>query len=205
MTPIERHRLEQEIRGLLAEGRVDRASTIAIEVCEMEITRWLKGLLGDEITAREVFCTFCEDLWKGLPNFRWQSSLRTWTYQLARNAAWRHLRSASPEQPMGDALPDEPIQQPRSRTRPWLRTDVKSAFARLREMLDPEDRTLLLLRVDGRMQWDEVARVMSDAQKPLPAEALRKRAAVLRQQFHRIKVQLREMAEAQGLLKNADH
>jgi RNA polymerase sigma-70 factor, ECF subfamily len=204
VTSVERHRLEEEVRALLAEGRADRASTVAIEACEIEITRWLKGVLADESRAREVFCAFCEDLWKGLPNFRWQSSLRTWAYKLARNAAWRHLRSVSPEQPMGDTVPDEPIQQPRSRTRPWLRSDVKSAFARLRETLDPEDRTLLLLRIDGRMRWDDIAQVTSDAQEPLAADALRKKAAALRQQFHRIKTHLREMAEAHGLLAHAD-
>jgi RNA polymerase sigma-70 factor, ECF subfamily len=204
VTGIERDRLQREVRALLADDYVDRASTLVIEACGAEITRWLEAILGDETKAKEVFCAFCEDLWKGLPNFRWECSLRTWAYRLARNAAWRHLRSASPEQPVGDALPYEPVEELRSATRPWLRTDVKSAFARMREMLDPEDRALLLLRIDGRLAWEEVAEIVWDAPKPVPAEALRRKAAALRQQFRRIKSRLREMARDEGLLACRD-
>ena len=198
---VERHWVEREIRKLFDGGHFDRAATIAIEAYEIDITRWLKGILADEVAAREVFSVFCEDLWMGLPKFRWECSFRTWAFQLARNAAWRRLRSRSPEQPMGDAVPCEPWHQGRSRTRPWLRTDVKAAFARLRETLDPEDRTLLLLRIDSRMPWEEVARILSDAETPLAAAVLRKRAAALRQRFSRVKAQLREKAKAEGLLE----
>jgi RNA polymerase sigma-70 factor, ECF subfamily len=198
---VERHRLEREIRTLFHRGHFDRAATIAIEAYETDITRWLKGILADEVAAREVFSVFCEDLWMGLPNFRWECSFRTWAYQLARNAAWRRLRSRSPEQPMGDTVAYEPLHEARSRTRPWLRTDIKAAFARLRETLDPEDRTLLLLRIDSRMPWEEVARILADGETPLPAVVLRRRAAALRQRFSRVKRQLRETAEAEGLLE----
>ena len=187
MRSVERLWVEREIRKLFDGGHFDRAATIAIEAYEIDITRWLKGILADEVAAREVFSVFCEDLWIGLPKFRWESSFRTWAFQLARNAAWRRLRSRSPEQPMGDAVPCEPWHEGRSRTRPWLRTDVKAAFA--------------LLRIDSRMPWEEVARILSDAETPLAAAVLRKRAAALRQRFSRVKAQLREKAKAEGLLE----
>ena len=78
---------------------------------------------------------------------------------------------------------------------------MKAAFARLRETLDPEDRTLLLLRIDSRMPWEEVARILSDAETPLAAAVLRKRAAALRQRFSRVKAQLREKAKQKACSK----
>jgi len=91
--------------------------------------------------------------------------------------------------------------EPRSPTGPWLRSEVKSEFAQLCEMLDPEDRMILILRVDRQMQWQDVARVMSDAEGPLTSHQLKKKATALRQQFQRAKKQLREMAHARGLLE----
>jgi RNA polymerase sigma-70 factor (ECF subfamily) len=201
MTPLERNDLEQRIRRHRDEGDIDLAARAAIEGYRLEILNWLRSILSDDVAAHEVFCVFCEDLWKGLPSFRWGCTFRTWAYQLARNAACRRFRSPCPELPMGDALPNEPMREPRSRTRPWLRTDVKSEFAELREMLDPEDRMILILRVDRQMQWQDVARVMSDAQGPLTSDELKKKATALRQQFQRVKKQLREMAQTRGLLK----
>lgn len=41
----------------------------------------------------------------------------------------------------------------RTRTAEYLRTEVKDRIAKLRDSLDPEDRTLLILRVDRKLGW----------------------------------------------------
>ena len=40
-----------------------------------------------------MFSEFAEDFWRGLEGFRWRTSLRSWGYTLARNAANRYQRS----------------------------------------------------------------------------------------------------------------
>ena len=203
MTSLEHKDLEQAIRRHFDEDRMDLAASVAIRRYQGELLSWLNGVLCDEVAAHEVFSVLCEDIWKGLPAFRWESSFRTWVYRLAHNAVARRFRSPSREQPMADDSQDDPAQDVRSRTKPWLRTDVKSEFARLREMLDAEDRMLLILRVDRQMQWLDVARVMSGPEASTSPGALQKKASALRQQFQRIKGRLRYLAEQRGILLRA--
>jgi RNA polymerase sigma-70 factor (ECF subfamily) len=63
------------------------------------------------------------------------------------------------------------------------KTEVKDAFARIRETLEPDDQMLLSLRLEQKMSWDEVAAVLEVA-----APALRKR-------FQRLTRRLRELAD----------
>jgi RNA polymerase sigma-70 factor (ECF subfamily) len=61
---------------------------------------------------------------------------------------------------------------------------------RLRESLDPDEQTLLILRIDRQMAWTDIARIMGgDA-----PEAESRQAATLRKRFERLKERLRSMA-----------
>src|SRR5688572_25981948 len=88
----QRAEAEQSIRALHAAGDLDGATTLAVETYGPELYGFLQALARDEDLAGEAFSTFAEDLWKGLPRFRWESSLRTWAYALARNALHRVRR-----------------------------------------------------------------------------------------------------------------
>ncbi len=64
---------------------------------------------------------------------------------------------------------------------------------RLRETLEPEEQTLLILRLDKELPWEEVAHVLSEGRAPVAPAALRKR-------FERLKEKLGKMAKDEGLL-----
>jgi len=125
---------------------------------------------------------------------------RTWLYTLTRHAAVRFERSpanqAARRQPLS-RLPD-PVHQERSRTRPYLRTDLKDRFAALRATLTPDEQSLLVLRVDRDLSWEEVARVLHDGE--LTPVTCRREATNLRQRFRQLTRRLRERASAEGLL-----
>jgi RNA polymerase sigma-70 factor (ECF subfamily) len=124
----------------------------------------------------------------------------TWAYRLAHNAAFRQARRAAREQPTGD-LPSVAAPGERSRTAPWIRSDVKSTFKRLREQLEPQDRMVLVLRVDRGMSWEDIAQMLvHDAQ--LTKDELRRATSALRQRFQRVKARLHELARAEGLLRS---
>jgi len=199
--PQEPEAKERAIRLHCAEGNYDLAFSETWSLYREEMLHFLIGAMCDEAAAQEVFSAFSEELWKGLPAFRWESSLRTWGYRLLKAACFRYLNSPKRrEQPASNPMQSEQAAQNRSSTNPWLKTDVKRRFAEIREALDPNDQIVLLLRINRQMSWAEIARIMDDGEEPLTEAMVRRKAAALRQHFHRIKEQLREMASAAGLI-----
>jgi RNA polymerase sigma-70 factor (ECF subfamily) len=169
--------------------------------------RLMASLLEDKEKAREASAIFSETLLLDLPAFRWESSFRTWARRVARNVAYRMAAAPSRrEVPVSQGAFDQQPHHEWSRTRPWLRTDVKDRVRALRAQLEPYEQTLLQLRIDQRMSWTDVARRLSEPGESLTSEALARRAAVLRQQFQRIKVRLRALArEAELLSRESSH
>ena len=202
MTPEARAELEAELRAFCDADDHERAATLAIRKYGPEILGYLLAVTRDENNASEVFAIFSEDLWKGLPSFRWQASFRTWAYTIARNAFYRFARDPVRKRervPLSQAKQvRELAENVRTTTLMYLRTEVKQSVARLREQLAPDEQTLLILRIDRKMAWRDIAIVMSDSQDPDPA-SLKREAAALRKRFERIKNNLREMARQQGI------
>ena len=79
-----------------------------------------------------------------------------------------------------------------------MRTDVKDRFAALRETLSPEEQSLLVLRVDRELSWDDVARIMYDGDDDNDEE-LKRHTTNLRQRFRQLKIRLEEWAKNEGL------
>lgn len=192
---------ERAIREHCAEGKFDLALAAAWKEYRTEMLHFLAGALRDEDAAQDVFSAFSEELWKSLPGFRWESSFRTWGYRLLRAACFRYMHSPKRrETPVSSPISPDRADPNRSATNPWQRTDVKDGFTALRETLPATDQLVLLLRVNQKMAWTEIAQIMDDGERPMSADEVRKRSAALRQHFHRIKDQLRKLAEERGLL-----
>jgi RNA polymerase sigma-70 factor (ECF subfamily) len=200
----QREGLEGQIRGYCDAQQWGPAATAALRGYGPEVLGYLSAMCRTETDAAEVFSSFCEDMWKGLPRFRWQSSFRTWAYTLARHALYRLGRDPQRRRERNMALPDSPevlelAEQVRTTTMIHLRTEIKNKFTALREQLEPDDRTLLILRVDRKLAWNEIAAIMADADEPTP-EQLKRGAATLRKRFERAKERLRKLAADQRLI-----
>src|SRR5207245_2236213 len=79
--------------------------------------------------------------------------------------------------------------RPRTRCSPAsARNSGAAALARLRESLGPHEQSLLTLRVHVGLSWKEIAEILGTD------------PAALRKRFERLKAQLRQRAEAAGLL-----
>lgn len=186
------------VRSWVEAGEHDRAATSIVETYGAELFGFLVHTLGNEADAGEVFSQVAEDLWKGLPAFGFRCSVRTWVYVLGRHAIARYKRSPW-QRRASESKVQSAVDVARSRTQPWLRTEVKDKFAALREGLGEEDRTLLVLRVDRDLAWNEIACVMLGVDEPDPA-ALGRETDRLRKRFQLLKGELRRRAEAAGLL-----
>jgi RNA polymerase sigma-70 factor (ECF subfamily) len=79
---------------------------------------------------------------------------------------------------------------------------VKDRWREVREALAPEDRVLLVLRVDRELAWADIARVTLGDVEPERA-ALAKETVRLRKRFQLLKQHLRARARAAGLIGDA--
>jgi RNA polymerase sigma-70 factor (ECF subfamily) len=194
-----RDEIEAEIRRHCVAGDWSGAATAALRSYGPEVLGFLYAALGNQADAREAYSLFSETLWRGLPGLRWQSSFRTWAYALARSALGRVLReparrgrmvhlSQAPEVLLATRLG-------RTVTAPHLRSEVKSQVRRLRLALDPDDQTILTLRVDRAMSWRDIAIVM--AGEDAPETEVARQSALLRKRFERLKVRLKSLVEVE--------
>jgi RNA polymerase sigma-70 factor (ECF subfamily) len=194
--------VEDRLRTLAAEGKYEVSFEQALDAYGDELLHFLAAMVPDEDAAREVYSELCEQLWKAFPAFEWRASFRTWAYVAARNAVHAHRTRSARAQRFRSLTTGVVAATPepqRTRTAPHLRTENKSKLAELRELLEPDDRMILALRIDRGLEWTEVAEVMSGHTFASDAERTRA-AAATRKRFERIKERLRELAAEQGLL-----
>jgi RNA polymerase sigma-70 factor, ECF subfamily len=193
---------EAEIRAHWDRSDFEAATTAAVRGYGEEVFSFLIARMGAEDRASDAFGQLSEDLWRSMPRFEWRCSMRTWIYRLARSAAIRFERSPANRRDRRLALSQvsELADKVRSRTLMHLRTEVKSEFQKLREELDPEEQTLLILRVDRDLGWNEIAEIMADGGDEDDPRARERASARLRQRFQTLKKRLRELAIERGLL-----
>ncbi|MEM6990789.1 MAG: sigma-70 family RNA polymerase sigma factor [Myxococcota bacterium] len=203
-----RESLEAEIRACCDERDWTRAVTVAIRGYGPEILGYLAAVTDREADATEAFSLFCERAWRGIQQFRWDSSFRTWAYVIARNELWRHLRGERRRGRREMSLAEVPaveeiLDRVRTETAAFLRTAVKDRFAALRAELKPIDRDILVLRVDRRLPWTDVAQILAESRSSLESSPEVMTPASLRKRLERIKKQLRLLAIDRGLLDQA--
>jgi RNA polymerase sigma-70 factor (ECF subfamily) len=187
--------VEEQVAALLAAQDYGRAA----ETVMREYGPGVRGLLltlfrRNRDAGEEAFSLFAENLWRHIDGFRGESTVRTWIYCMARNAAvsvtregWRKLSRRLLTQD-AEQLAEE------VRTKSGLRLERQSsALLALRDSLDLDEQTLLTLRLDERLPWEEIAQIMSSDGTPIDAAAVRKR-------FERLKAKLGELARQQGLI-----
>jgi RNA polymerase sigma-70 factor, ECF subfamily len=194
--------VEASLRRGFDEGDFQRVASEALSAYGPGIFGLLVALLRDEEDAREAWAEFAEDLWRGLPEFAWRASLRTWLYRVARSAASRVREARSLGARRNVPLSRSPISDlaadVRERTLPHLKTESKNALAELRKGLSLDEDLLLVLRLERKLGWDEIAEVIEGP--PLDPADAKRRAALLRKRFQLLKERLRREAEARGLV-----
>lgn len=178
--------LDDRVRALLADGQHEAAATAAIEALGPAVRRYLGGQL-DPDDADDVYQLWADDVWRGLPGFRFECALRTWSFRLATRAVARWRRDLWRKR--GERLPTSAGSRlalsVASRLQPGGRHDT---LRQLRAQLSPEERALLVLRVDQELEWEEIAAILSEAGEPVEAATLRKR-------YERLKERLRDLSK----------
>ena len=180
--------LDDRARELLRTGDTRGATTLVLRELGPEVLGFLSGVLGDG-DADEVFSAWSERLWRSLKGFEGRCSLRTWTYVLARReisrfrkGMRRHAEGRVPLSELQDVLA-----VPRTRTNNTMATAKQRQLTALRDELPIEDRTLLILRVDRKLSFDEIALAFAENPESLTEVDRRREAARLRKRFQLVK------------------
>ncbi len=202
------------MRALCDRGDHAAAATAILRGYGPELLGFLAAVHRDETAASDAFAELSEAVWRSLPRFAWESSVRTWAYAIARNvsrtgrrnAARRNRKVVSP----GDSFFEQAAEKVRTETLAYLRTERKTRLQALRDALPEEDRMLLVLRVDRGFAWNELARILAEGEgeggegddaPTLDDAAVVREAARLRKRFQLVKDRLRELARKEGLLE----
>lgn len=185
---------DDEVRQRVAAGDEGGAATAVIEALGPATLRYLRSMLRAEDDAADAHSQWAENVWRGLPAFRFEASLRTWAYQLARNAA-RNLRDEAWRKRGQRLATGEASRIAASvRTRSAVVVErQRLALDELRASLEEAEQTLLTLKLDQGLTWNEVAEVMAGDGVEVEPAALMKR-------FERIKAKLGKLARERGLL-----
>ena len=185
--------LEKRIAAALKCQEFDKATTYALRGYGPELLRYALTLCRSTDDARDVFSEFAIRLWKALPKFR-ATTVRALAYRLVRNAAadfysdaYRRRRATLPS-----SLASELAHSTHRTSMASLERDA-ARLAKIRALLTPEEETLLLLRVDRRLSWEEIADVLAGEERGPDASALRKR-------FERLKAKIGRKAREADLL-----
>jgi RNA polymerase sigma-70 factor, ECF subfamily len=188
--------LEERIHELLASGDHRAAATEAIRGFGPSVIRYLRSMLRNEDDAGDAFSRFAEKLWRSLPSFRGECTLRAFCYKIAWSEG-EHVR--------GDAYRKRRVRL-RSGIASRLAEAVRASsaarreqraerFAELRAALEPHEQSLLALRLDQELSWREIAEVLAAPGEPAPTEA------AVRKRFERTKDKVAAMARERGFLE----
>jgi RNA polymerase sigma-70 factor (ECF subfamily) len=197
---VVRDDVEAEVRTLCDTGDIRGAATVAIRELGPEVAGFLVVLSRDSADAGDIFADVCVRIWKNLGGFRWQCTLRTWVYVLARRAFSAHQRKRTEWRDRHVRISEVPeleelIVRVRTTTLARMHGEPQTRAQRLREQLSPDEQTLLTLRVDRGLEWREIARVLADTADDEPTEdALGREAAALRKRFERLKERIKRLA-----------
>ena len=196
--------LDDRVRECLATSDTTRAATIALRALGPEVFGFLVGVVGP-VDGEEVFSAFCERLWRSLSNFRGRCSVRTWAYVIARHEISRHRRGARRHQ--RGRVPISELEEILAVARSTHSSEAftsrkKSALVHLREELPVEDRVLLVLRVDRKLAWNDIALAFAETPESLAPEDLRRESARLRKRFQLVRDRL--VARVRGAVTEKD-
>ena len=201
---LPREQLEQQIRAHANEQRWGDAATCALQGYGAEVLGFLYAIVPNPSDADDLFSALCERVWLKFSDFRFESSCRTWLYGIARNLAHEQRRARERREQRfaeleGNSAAAAVAAQVRSSTAVHLRSQTKSRLHEIRDALPPDDRMLLVLRLDRKLAWKDIARVLSEP--GAEDETLARESSRLRKRFERVKATVAQQLRA-SMAKN---
>jgi DNA-directed RNA polymerase specialized sigma24 family protein len=176
---------------LIRKGDFAAAARQALQTHGPELFGFLIGVLDDVNLARTLYGDVGQRAASEIEAFRWRCTLRLWLYGLGR----RELRDRRLRRRGVPAARPRPGSDP-AVTLSRRRTELTGAIAAIRHALTEEEREILILHVDRRLDWDDLAVTSlgedaSRADVSSEAKFLRERMNAILERVERVAVQHR--------------
>lgn len=139
------------------------------------IYRLAMSVVRDKSLAEDIAQETLVKAWLALPNFRGESSLRSWVLRIAHNTAISTLRSRR-------AVVIDPQDLPEAETRPERSVEsrvqsdaVMTDFVSALDLLDDLSRSIVVLREVEGLAYDEIAEILDVPMPTVKTRLLRSR------------------------------
>jgi RNA polymerase sigma-70 factor (ECF subfamily) len=186
--------IEALVQTRLQERDLPGAATAAIQDLGPSVVRYLRALLRDDEDVADTFSDWAESLWSGIGSFEGRSSFRTWAFRLAFTSAMHVCDRAHRRRERRFATGEASAIAEQIRSTAMSFERRRQRLDELRSALAPDEQTLLFLRVEQELPWEEVAAVLTTEATPVDPAAVRKR-------YERLKEKLRKLARERGLVE----
>jgi RNA polymerase sigma-70 factor (ECF subfamily) len=184
--------LDAEVARQVAAGDLAGAVTRAISALGPGVLGYFRSVLRDPDEADDAFSEWSERLLRGLPAFEYRASLRSWGARLAVHVAI-DLRGRANRRPRRFATGELSQVAAPVRTSITARLDRERTVRTLSAELGPEQQTLLFLRVNQGLSWEEIASI-------LEAAGHRGSPAAIEKRYTRLLASLRRRARKKRLI-----
>ncbi len=177
---------------LLAAGRPRAAAEEVIRTHGAAVRAYLAALLRDPDLADDAYSDWCEWTLDAIARYEGHSSLRTWAYGVAHNAA-RRVRDDAFRRRRCPLSGNEPVRLASSSSLARGTRERAAVLDAIRARLSLDDQGLLALRVEHGLAWEAIAAILSNGDRVT--------AAALRKRFERVKERIRRLARDAGALE----
>jgi RNA polymerase sigma-70 factor (ECF subfamily) len=154
-------KFENEVGACLREGDIEGAAARVIQGCGPCIRGYLRVCLGEDRLVRDAFSAFSEAVWQRIRRYRGEPRLMIWAHRLAYVAAKERRETSRLRKPAGTRK-SRPASRNFSRTRAATLEPIGAAedAELMRRELTLEEQTLLTLRIDRQLDWEDIAWVL---------------------------------------------
>jgi RNA polymerase sigma-70 factor, ECF subfamily len=176
--------VDRTVRAALEAGDVAGAVAETIKFYGREIFGFVTAAAAERRVGRDAYARFVAALLQELPRFAWSCELRTFAYFLARRELRKEYSGAGTAPLVVSVEIERGLHASRGRPQ-------RSVVAAVRRCLGPEDRELLVLRIDRGLGWREIALTSlgehaTERDIAAESEQLHQRFLILRMQVERL-------------------
>jgi RNA polymerase sigma-70 factor (ECF subfamily) len=170
--------LEAQVADHCARALFDSATQLLLRGFEADIRGFLRARTRHRASLDDVYAAFSEDVWRGLPGYRFEGRLRSWVFTLARNALARHAKSKQRwrERHVSDDFETTTLPV---RMSVAIKHDRLARLAPLLAGLAEADRKLIEQRMLHALSWREIAHASGAADVVRESARLRKRYQIV--------------------------